>query len=410
MRNIYSALDIGSDSIKLVCGEFIHGKLNVLCAEKTYSLGYQNNIISDKEELVSSIKRLITICSEKLGFNIKKVILSVPVSYTDFYYTEGKVEVSSEDYTVSSEDIISVLKNASYGNVPANEELIQAIPVMFRVDSEETKMPLGMKGENLFVRTMLVTSDKRFIYDFIKSVSEAGVDVVDIMSPVLADYANFENTLDGKTGALINLGNTSTSIGIFSKGILINSEILNLGGYELDRDIGLKYNLKRSDAKLVKEKFALASVKNASAREEMNLNDKNGEEIVINQKEVSELVSNRFKEVLKLAKKSINHLTKKEISYIIVTGGLTELRDAPLVIHDEFGNKARLGMINYIGARYNGYSTCIGMLLYFYSKLRLRDKEFCMITDDDIDTLVNGAREVTNDSILGKVFGYFFDN
>ena len=33
-----------------------------------------------------------------------------------------------------------------------------------------------------------------------------------------------------------------------------------------------------------------------------------------------------------------------------------------------------------------------------------------MITDDDIDTLVNGAREVTNDSILGKVFGYFFDN
>lgn len=410
MRNIYSALDIGSDSIKLVCGEFIHGKLNVLCAEKTYSLGYQNNVISDKEELISSIKRLITICSEKLGFNIKKVILSVPVSYTDFYYTEGKVEISSEDYTVSSEDIISVLKNASYGNVPANEELIQAIPVMFRVDSEETKMPLGMKGENLFVRTMLVTSDKRFIYDFIKSVSEARVDVVDIMSPVLADYANFESTLDGKTGALINLGNTSTSIGIFSKGILINSEILNLGGYELDRDIGLKYNLKRSDAKLVKEKFALASVKNASVREEMNLNDKNGEEIVINQKEVSELVSNRFKEVLKLAKKSINHLTKKEISYIIVTGGLTELRDAPLVIHDEFGNKARLGMINYIGARYNGYSTCIGMLLYFYSKLRLRDKEFCMITDDDIDTLVNGAREVTNDSILGKVFGYFFDN
>ncbi|MDO4375736.1 MAG: rod shape-determining protein [bacterium] len=410
MRNIYSALDIGSDAIKLVCGEFIHGKLNVLCAEKTYSLGYQNNIVSDKDELISSIKRLITICSEKLGFNIRKVILSVPVSYTDFYYTEGKVQIGSEDYTVSSEDIISVLKNASYGNIPATEELIQAIPVMFRVDSEETKTPLGMRGENLFVRTMLVASDKRFIYDFIKIVSEAGVEVADIMSPVLADYANFENTLDGKTGALINLGNTSTSIGIFSKGIFINSEILNLGGYELDRDIGLKYNLKRSDAKFVKEKFALASVKNASNREEMSLTDKNGEEIVINQKEVSELVSNRFKEVLKLAKKSINHLTKKEISYIIVTGGLTELRDAPLVIHDEFGNKARLGMINYVGARYNGYSTCIGMLLYFYSKLRLRDKEFCMITDDDIDTLVNGAREVTNDSILGKVFGYFFDN
>lgn len=410
MRNIYSALDIGSDSIKLVCGEFIHGKLNVLCAEKTYSLGYQNNIISDKDELISSIKKLVNECSEKLGFNIRKVLLSVPVTYTDFYYTEGKEKITSEDYSVTSENIINVLKNASRGNIPANEELIQSIPVMFRVDSEESKTPLGLKGENLYVKAMLVASDKRFIYDFIRVVSEAGIEVVDIMVGALADYANFESSLDGKTGALINLGNTSTSVGIFSKGIFINSEILNLGGYELDRDIGLKYNLKRSDAKMVKEKFALASVKNASNKEQMKLTDKNGENIIISQRDVSELVSNRLKEVLKLAKKTINHLTKKEISYIIVTGGLTELRDAPLVIHEEFGNKARLGMINYVGARYNGYSTCIGMLLYFYSKLRLRDKEFCMITDDDIDTLVNGAREVTNDSILGKVFGYFFDN
>ena len=410
MRNIYSALDIGSDSIKLVCGEFIHGKLNVLCAEKTYSLGYQNNIISDKDELVSSIKKLVNECSEKLGFNIRKVLLSVPVTYTDFYYTEGKEKITSEDYSVTSENIINVLKNASRGNIPANEELIQAIPVMFRVDSEESKMPLGLKGENLYVKAMLVASDKRFIYDFIRVVSEAGIEVVDIMVGALADYANFESSLDCKTGALINLGNTSTSVGIFSKGIFINSEILNLGGYELDRDIGLKYNLKRSDAKMVKEKFALASVKNASNKEQMKLTDKNGENIIISQRDVSELVSNRLKEVLKLAKKTINHLTKKEISYIIVSGGLTELRDMALLVHQVFGSKGRIGVINYLGVRNNIYSTAVGMLISFNNKLRLRDKDYCMFTDDDIDALTNGASSVNNDSILGKVFGYFFDN
>ena len=34
MRKIYSALDIGSNFIKLVVGEFINNKLNILCAIK----------------------------------------------------------------------------------------------------------------------------------------------------------------------------------------------------------------------------------------------------------------------------------------------------------------------------------------------------------------------------------------
>ena len=413
MRNIYSALDIGSDSIKLVCGEFIHGKLNVLCAEKTYSLGYRNNVINDKDELVSSIKKLVNECSEKLGFNIRKVLLSVPVTYTDFYYTEGKEEITSEDYRVTSDNIINVLKNAARGNIPANEELIQAIPVMFRVDSEESKTPLGLKGENLYVKAMLVASDKRFIYDFIRVVSEAGIEVVDIMVGALADYANFESSLDCKTGALINLGNTSTSVGIFSKGIFINSEILNLGGYELDRDIGLKYNLKRSDAKMVKEKFALASVKNASNKEQMKLTDKNGENIIISQRDVSELVSNRLKEVLKLAKKTINHLTKKEISYIIVTGGITELTGFGYIVENVLGINATTLNITTLGIRNNKYSAAMGIIKYFHEKLKLRDIDYTMFDDEKINALMDSKKSllnVNNDTLVSKIFDYFTGN
>ena len=57
----------------------------------------------------------------------------------------------------------------------------------------------------MYKRQMLVASDKRFIYEFIKVVSEAGIEVVDIMHGALADYANFDTSLDSKTGALINL-------------------------------------------------------------------------------------------------------------------------------------------------------------------------------------------------------------
>ena len=52
------------------------------------------------------------------------------------------------------------------------------------------------------------------------------------------------------------------------------------------------------------------------------------------------------------------------------------------------------------------------MIKYFDSKLKLRDKDFSVFSDDDLDRLIsNGNKKaMTGDSILGKVFGIFFDN
>ena len=52
MRKIFTALDIGSNTIKVVVGEFIGTKLNILSAVKVRSRGYVNNYILDKEALI----------------------------------------------------------------------------------------------------------------------------------------------------------------------------------------------------------------------------------------------------------------------------------------------------------------------------------------------------------------------
>ena len=70
MRKIYSALDIGSDTLKLVVGEFYNNKLNVLCGLSKQSAGYQNNVITDKEELIKSIKMLVNDVYDKINVSI----------------------------------------------------------------------------------------------------------------------------------------------------------------------------------------------------------------------------------------------------------------------------------------------------------------------------------------------------
>ena len=52
------------------------------------------------------------------------------------------------------------------------------------------------------------------------------------------------------------------------------------------------------------------------------------------------------------------------------------------------------------------------MIKYFDTKLKLRDKEFSIFSDDELDILSaqTEKRGISGDSILGKVFGIFFDN
>ena len=138
----------------------------------------------------------------------------------------------------------------------------------------------------------------------------------------------------------------------------------------------------------------------------------NGEEITVNQYELTTLVAKKVEDILKLVKKNVNLLTKKEISYIIITGGLSEIRDLSIPVNNIFATKGRIGKINNVGARDNAYSVSLGMLTYFNSKLVLRNKDYSTISESDLNDLCshNSKVGIASDSILGKVFSYFFDN
>ena len=64
-----------------------------------------------------------------------------------------------------------------------------------------------------------------------------------------------------------------------------------------------------------------------------------------------------------------------------------------------------------MGVRHNKYSSTLGSIKYFDQKLALRGKKTNMLKESDITKLisVNQIKE-TNDNIVNKVFGRFFEN
>ena len=410
MRKIFTALDIGSNTIKVVVGEFIGTKLNILSAVKVTSRGYVNNYILDKEALISRIKEAISKTEEELNIKIRKVILNVPTYNLDFKLTDGRVEL--EENVVKSNDIVRLLQDVSKNKIDHKNELICTLPIMFKVDDEETINPYGKHGNILYVKSILVSTDKKTIYDLATIVNSCNLDIIDITTTGLADYYNFKSKeLDTKNIAIVNLGSTTTNISIFSRGIFINNKIIDDGGFYIDKEIASVYNLKRNETEYLKEKLALAVINNADEKETITLTNKNGEEITVNQYELSKIVSEKMDNLLKIIKKNINLLTKKEISYIIITGGLSEIKDINLLINNVFNKNGKIGKINNLGARDNSYSVALGMLKYFNSKLLLRNREFSSLTEEEIDAMCTiSEKNTSKNSLISRVVGYFFDD
>ena len=413
MRRILSSIDMGTNSIKLIVAEIINNKVNILCAISENTKGIKNGLIVSNEEVIFSIKKLLKKGENILGIKIKKVITSVPEYELKFSKGVGVNTINNEDGIVNKNDISRILKTCAYNKVSDDYELINIIPIEYELDDKQVKNPIGMSGSKLKLNSIIISAPKSYTYSFIKVLEKSSLEVVDITLGSLADYALFKNEfLNENNGVIVNLGGGKTTISVFYKGILVNESVLKDAGELVDNDISFMYKTNLNDSKKLKERFALASTKLASPKETTSLVNKLGEKVVINEYELSEYVNARLEEILKKVKNKINYLTKKQISYIIITGGLTEIKDFNIIAEDIFGKNITIGNVNIIGARDNKYSTSIGLIKNFNDKLNSKDKDYSMMDSEEIDILSTSDKKinVASDSVLGKVFGYFFDS
>lgn len=413
MRNIYTGIDIGSDNIKVVVAEYVNDKFQVLASTSVKSVGIKKGIVVDHNMATDSLKLAVVEIEKNLGIKIDKAVVTVPSNDRRISVVESSVSIENE--IITGEDIVNVLQEATMNKIFDGEELISVIPIMFDLGDEKfTKDPKGATSDTLGVKALLATAPKKQIYDFLSIFSAANIEVVDISFNCIGDYyeARSKDT-DELIGAIINVGHDKTDVSIFNKGILIKDSIINLGSRNIDKDISYVYGTDINTSRELKEKFALCSRRYADINETIEFNNDNGDKISINQYEITEVVEARVIELLKLAKKEINDLTKRKISYIIVTGGITELMGFSYVVENILGINSSTLNISTMGIRNNKFSSCIGIIKYYHDKMKLREKNISLIDDTKIEQIEKNKQsmlDISDDTFISKIFGYFADN
>lgn len=413
MRKIMASLDIGANALKLVVAETVGEKLNILGVSTIPNNTIKKGKIINKEELVNKLKELFKDINDRLGFEVTKTLVIVPSSSAEFTLGTGRIDVKSEDGIITAEDIVSVVKKSAYHVVQDNMELVTIMPINYTLeDGTKVLDPKNLISKTLEVKTVIISALKSEVYDYLECLEKINVDVVDIAFASIGDYFQFRNKeFDKQVGAIINIGEQTTCVSIINKGVLTNTSTTYLGGSNVTNDIAYIYKVDKEKAKDIKEEFALAHKRMAISAETINIKNKEEKNISINQYEVSEVVESRLKEILNLAKKQINILTKKEISYIILTGGVTETKDFNLVAESIFGKNVTLGNIHELGVRNNIYSSVVGLIKWYDYNQKLKNREYSLLNikeQEEFSKLSNGE-ELSSNGVIGKVFGYFFD-
>lgn len=410
MRNIYTSIDIGTDTIKVIVCELFNGRINLLASSSTKSKGIKKGVVTDYDEAYSSLSMAIEEVETKLGIKIHQTLLTIPSYNLNFDVINGSIAVEGE--TITGDDVINVLRQGMKIE-EVNMEMVTILPISFMLDGKDvTKDPRGRMAKKLESKSILITSPSKNIYNIMKLVDKCGLEVLDISVGGLCDmYALRNKEIANKVGVIVNIGSDVTNISLYNKGYIIDNKIVDIGGKAIDNDLSYIYKSSMIDAKKMKEKFAIASYKHASVNDIYDLLSEDGKMIKVNQQEITEIVVARLEEILRTVKKVISDLNVRSLDYIIFTGGTSNIPYLEYMLDDIFGGIAKIGRVNIVGVRNNKFTSCLGNIVYYISKQKLVGELTTMIDDESVENLTSLKKNmlsVSNESMLGKVVGYFF--
>ncbi|MBU4421921.1 cell division protein FtsA [Candidatus Parcubacteria bacterium] len=303
-ENIIVGLDVGSRSIKMAAGEIVAAgdkeQLHILAAVEVSSEGIKKGVISNVEDVISSI----SICRDKLermmSTPIERIYASVNTNQLLCQETRGLVGVGKPNGEIIGEDTFRALEQAQTVVRPSNYEILHVIPRGYSVDGQPNiKDPIGMTGIRLEVDAFLIQMPLTHLKNLTKCIHRTTMEIDDV---VLGILANAESLLTAKQkdfgAAVIDIGAATTGLAVYEEGDLIHLAVLPIGSDYITQDINLCFKISLEIAEKLKIKYGSASPKNVSKKEEINLaNEGYGEEEIISRKALTEIIEARVEEI-----------------------------------------------------------------------------------------------------------------
>ena len=373
-KQIFAALEIADDEIRLILGEFFNTRFNVLKVERVPCQGIINLQIQDKKVLTDTIRCMFANVSNKIGGKIERVLLSIPSKHMRRVSVKVTENIESIDRKVTILDMQRAMRKAMQMQLDSQLALINAVFSKFNCNGISTRrMPIGEICDEVNVQIDLLCADRNLTFDIVSCVEEAGCNVMDVSLDCYAiakEGALFEQTVEQNV-VVVKLEQHMTTMALLYDGKYVSSEVINDGfGYWVEA-LSKRYDLPMD--------VAIRLCKYNSRLEESRLSDspiyiwsRNQITNTISERQLCEEIGEPVSYWINMLKDALRPIVESQrCTVVVLTGEGAEVQGLDWLMKNTLGCEVRKYSPETLGARMPALSCCLGLFYSYKDQLEL---------------------------------------
>jgi cell division protein FtsA len=350
--NLVAGLDIGSTKTCAVIAEInldVRGNaiVKVLGVGQARTGGMRREVVTDIEGTTESVRAAMKEAELMAGANVDRVFTGVAGEYIHARTSNGVVAVGGEE--ISSADVKRVQEVARAVVVPADREVLHALPQEYIVDHQHgIRDPIGMAGTRLEAEVYIITSSITATQNLRKAVSRAGYRIErTVHEPLATSFAVVADDEKDVGVALVDLGASTTELAIFRDGKMRHLASIPWGGGTVTNDLAKGLSITYAEAEKAKERHGVAFAQLVDPRESVDLPGPGpGTTRQVARELIAHIIEQRLDEILGLVAREIENAGEsgKLGAGAVLTGGGAALTGAVDVAQHVFGMPVRVGI------------------------------------------------------------------
>ena len=348
---LIAGLDIGTTNTCAVIGETVGDPrrpgLTILGVGQTRTEGLRGDMVTNIEEITESVRASMKEAELMAGVSVDRVYAGIGGDYVRAWNSMGVVAISEDE--VSRDDMERVHTVARAVALPADREMVHAIPQEYRVDDQQgIKDPLGMAGVRLEAEVFLVTCQIAGSTNIRKAVNQAGYCVQEMVLEPLAGGRAVLTEDEKEVGVvMVEIGASTTDVVAYYEGKVQHVSILPFGGKTLTADLVRGLSVPYAEAKKAKEQYGIAFAQMVDPRETVEMPGPSpGQMRAIARELIAHIIEQRLDEMFGIVQAELESqgLLDKLGAGVVLSGGTVAIPGVVELAQQIFASPVRIGL------------------------------------------------------------------